>query len=269
MAIYFVGDIQGCFSELSLLLKQVKFDKNKDELWVAGDMVARGAQSLETLEFIMALGCSAKVVLGNHDLHLLATYYNLKKVKEKDHLSQVLNAPNVEKIMDWLANQPLIQKLPNEDVYMSHAGLTPQWSIDTALKQAKKAQKRLHSKKRVQWLREMYGECPNNWADAKTEVEQFRYTINALTRMRFCYKDGSLDFEYKDEPESAPKFLKPWFNFENQLKDIQWVFGHWASLMGVSSNVNAYPLDTGCVWGNHLTLLRWHDKQYFTQKSLT
>lgn len=113
MAIYFIGDIQGCFSELTLLLNQVEFNQNKDELWVAGDMVARGTQSLETIKFLMSLGTSAKVVLGNHDLHLLATYYKIKKVKEKDHLTSILNAPDVEKIMDWLATQPLIQKLPN------------------------------------------------------------------------------------------------------------------------------------------------------------
>lgn len=266
MAIYFVGDIQGCFTELTQLLKQVNFNKKKDQLWVAGDMVARGTQSLETLRFIMSLGASAKVVLGNHDLHLLATYYGLKKVKEKDHLTKTLNAPDVEKIMDWLAQQPLIQKLPDEEVYMSHAGLSPQWSIKTALKQAKKAHKLIRSKQRVEWLKEMYGELPNNWLDANTDIEKFRYTINSLTRMRFCHKDGSLDFNCKNSPQSAPKNLKPWFSFPNHLKNMYWIFGHWAALSGHCSNPNAFALDTGCVWGNHLTLLRWHDKAVFNQK---
>lgn len=268
MAIFFVGDIQGCFTELSLLLEKAKFDKTKDELWVAGDMVARGTQSLETLRFIMSLGSSAKVVLGNHDLHLLATYYKLKKVKEKDHLSDILNAPDVESIMEWLANQPLIQKLPNEEVYMSHAGLSPEWNAKTALKEAKKAQKLISSKNRVQWLSCMYGEEPNSWKNTKTEIERFRFTINSLTRMRFCYKDGSLDFNYKNEPEDAPNNLKPWFSFPNQLSSIHWIFGHWAALLGHCSNPNAYALDTGCVWGNHLTLLRWHDKNIFIQEYL-
>lgn len=268
MAIYFVGDIQGCFSELSLLLKKVKFDKTKDELWVAGDMVARGTQSLETLRFIISLGSSAKVVLGNHDLHLLATFHKLKKVKEKDHLTDILNAPDVENIMEWLANQPLIQKLPNEEVYMSHAGLSPEWNTKTALKEAKKAQKLISSKDRVEWLSFMYGEEPNSWNNAKTEIEKFRFTINSLTRMRFCYEDGSLDFDYKDSPKNSPKHLTPWFDFANQLKDTYWIFGHWAALLGHCSNPNAYALDTGCVWGNHLTLLRWHDKNIFIQECL-
>ena len=268
MAIYFVGDIQGCFSELSLLLEQVKFNKKKDELWVAGDMVARGTQSLETLRFIISLGSSAKVVLGNHDLHLLATYHKIKKEKTKDHLIDILNAPDVESIMQWLANQPLIQKIDNEEVYMSHAGLTPQWSPATALKQAQKAQKHLSSKKRIKWLKSMYGETPNSWEKAETEIEKFRFTINSLTRMRFCYKDGSLDFEHKSTPKSSPENLKPWFSFPDHLKGVHWIFGHWASLLGNCSNPNAFALDTGCVWGNHLTLLRWHDKQLFTQKYL-
>lgn len=268
MAIYFVGDIQGCFSELSLLLKQVEFNKKKDELWVAGDMVARGTQSLETLRFLMSLGSSAKIVLGNHDLHLLATYHKLKKVKERDHLTDVLNAPDVDSIMDWLANQPLIQKLPNEEVYMSHAGLSPQWPVKIALKQAQKAHKLIKSKNRIEWLSKMYGELPNNWTKAKTDVEKFRYTINALTRMRFCHEDGSLDFDCKNTPNSAPKHLKPWFTLSKELNNVQWIFGHWAALMGECSNANAFALDTGCVWGSHLTLLRWHDKSIFTQKYL-
>jgi len=272
MAIYFVGDIQGCFSELSLLLKQVKFDQNKDELWVAGDMVARGTQSLETLRFLMSLGSSAKVVLGNHDLHLLATYYKIKKVKAKDNLSPLLNAPDAEKIMHWLANQPLIQKLPNEDVYMSHAGLSPQWSVDIALKQAQIAHELIRSNNRIKWLSQMYGELPNHWANAKTQTEKFRYTINSLTRMRLCYLDGSLEFECKDTPDSAPEHLKPWYSLHNELNNnlnnIEWIFGHWAALMGNCSNPRTYALDTGCVWGNHLTLLRWNDKKTFIQPHL-
>jgi len=268
MTIYFVGDIQGCYSELSLLLNQINFRKTKDQLWVAGDMVARGTESLETIRFLMSLGQSAKVVLGNHDLHLLATYYNIKKVKEKDHLTALLNAPDIEKMIDWIASQPLIQKLPNENVYMSHAGLTPQWSIKTATKQAEKAHQLIRSKDRKKWLSQMYGERPNNWKEATSDIDKFRFTINALTRMRFCHPDGTLDFECKNTPENAPAHLTPWYNFKNHLHDVEWIFGHWAALMGECSNKNAYALDTGCVWGNHLTLLRWPDKTIFIQNSL-
>jgi bis(5'-nucleosyl)-tetraphosphatase (symmetrical) len=170
--------------------------------------------------------------------------------------------------MNWLANQPLIQKLPNEEVYMSHAGLPPQWNTKIALQEANKAHEYISSQERVGWLNCMYGESPNNWSEAKTETEKFRFTINSLTRMRYCYEDGSLDFNYKGKPESVPNNLKPWFSFPDQLKNIHWLFGHWAALLGNCSNPNAYALDTGCVWGNHLTLLRWHDKKLFTQKYL-
>ena len=267
MSVYFVGDIQGCFDELTLLLNQVSFNKNKDQLWVAGDMVARGKQSLETVEYLMSLGDSARVVLGNHDLHLLATYEGLKKVKPKDNLDNILNSPNVKNIMDWLAQQPLLQKLPNENVYMSHAGLSPQWSIKEAVTQAEQAHKYLKSTKRKKWLKSMYGELPSSWVDAKSDEEKFRYTVNSLTRMRFCTLDGSLEFNCKLSPEDAPSTLKPWFDL-SKLHKTQWVFGHWAALMGTCSNKNAFALDTGCVWGQHLTLIRWEDKALFTQESV-
>lgn len=269
MANYFIGDIQGCFDELILLLEKASFDKSTDCLWVAGDMVARGSQSLQTIEYLMSLGESVKVVLGNHDLHLLATYEGIKKVKSKDQLDDLLNSPNVSAIMDWIAKQPLLQKLPNENVYMSHAGLAPQWTIKDAIKQAKNIHQKLTSKDRKKWLARMYGELPNNWNMAQSNEEKFRYSINALTRMRFCHLNGDLEFQCKESPQSAPSSLKPWFELSNQLTDNYWVFGHWAALMGVSSNKKVYALDTGCVWGNHLTLLRWEDKQVFTQQSLS
>ncbi len=267
MSDYFVGDIQGCFDELSLLLNQVSFNKNIDKLWVAGDMVARGNKSLETIEYLMSLGDAVKVVLGNHDLHLLATYEGLKKVKSKDHVDKILSSPNVKNIMDWIANQPLLQKLPNENVYMSHAGLSPQWSIQDAVTQAANAHEKLTSTNRKAWLACMYGEKPSCWAEASTEEEKFRFTINSLTRMRYCQLDGSLEFECKLSPEDAPETLKPWFELSN-LNHVQWIFGHWAALMGECSNKKAFALDTGCVWGQHLTILRWEDKQLFTQASL-
>ena len=267
MSNYFVGDIQGCFDELILLLNQISFNKSTDKLWVAGDMVARGDKSLETVEYLMSLGDSVKVVLGNHDLHLLATYEGIKKVKPKDNLDKLLSSPNVKNIMDWIANQPLLHKLPNESVYMSHAGLSPQWSIQDAVYQAASAHRKLTSTNRKAWLTSMYGAQPNCWTKANSEEEKFRFTINALTRMRYCQQDGSLEFECKLSPEDAPETLKPWFAL-SPLQDIHWVFGHWAALMGECSNKKAFALDTGCVWGQHLTILRWEDKQLFTQVSL-
>ncbi|KGJ94264.1 symmetrical bis(5'-nucleosyl)-tetraphosphatase [Colwellia psychrerythraea] len=284
MAIYLVGDIQGCFNELTSLLSQVNFDRNSDVLYLAGDLVARGPNSLETLRFVKSLGECAKVVLGNHDLHLLAVYAGIKKTKKSDHLSELLAAPDIKELMDWLAGQPLIQKIPNpgsnstsvsstnkasnDYAYMTHAGISPQWQLSDALEQAELIQTKLTSPDRNTWLALMYGEKPNDWHQAITDVDKFRYSINALTRMRFCFMDGALEFDQKDSPEAITvSNIVPWFELSQTINNTHWVFGHWASLMGKSSHPNIYPLDTGCVWGNQLTMLRWHDKKYFIQSS--
>jgi bis(5'-nucleosyl)-tetraphosphatase (symmetrical) len=279
MAIYLVGDIQGCFDELTSLLANVNFAKDVDTLYVAGDLVARGPKSLETLRFIKSLGTSAKIVLGNHDLHLLAVYEGVKKPKPCDLLSSLLEADDINELMDWLASQPLIQAIPNLQspkanikvpfAYMSHAGLSPQWQLTDALEQATMIQSKLSSDKRKWWLSKMYGEQPNSWHLAKTDVDKFRFSINALTRMRYCFADGSLEFQQKSSPNhNKITNLYPWYMLSKAINAVPWVFGHWASLMGKCSHSNIYPLDTGCVWGNELTLLRWHDKKYFTVKHL-
>jgi bis(5'-nucleosyl)-tetraphosphatase (symmetrical) len=281
MAIYLVGDIQGCFNELTSLLLQVNFDAKTDTLYLAGDLVARGPNSLETLRFIKSLGKSAKVVLGNHDLHLLAVHAGIKKAKKSDNLSALLAAPDVEELMDWLAAQPLLQKITNNNsssatktthqdnsAYMSHAGISPQWQLADAVEQAELIHTKLASIDRNIWLALMYGEDPNNWHKAKTDVEKFRYSINAFTRMRFCFNDGSLEFTQKECPENATMSnIVAWYELSETISNTTWIFGHWAALMGKSSHSNIYPLDTGCVWGSHLTMLRWHDKKYFKQNA--
>jgi len=299
MAEYLVGDIQGCYLELIALLEQVNFDCKNDTLYIAGDLVARGPDSLSTLRFVKSLGTSAKVVLGNHDLHLLSVHAGIKKVKQSDRLSSLLAAPDIDELMDWLAAQPLIQKIPNipasklstaktkdakatsteinktkpssqhDYAYMTHAGISPQWTLTEALTQAKLVQSKLASDERKTWLSLMYGEEPSSWVRAKTEVEKFRYSINALTRMRYCFTDGSLEFEQKDSPLTTKiKNLLPWYELSQTINETTWIFGHWASLMGKCAHSNIYPLDTGCVWGNHLTMLRWHDKKYFSQTAI-
>lgn len=267
MAVYFVGDIQGCYSELNELLSKISFSTQHDQLYVAGDLVARGPDSLSTLRLIKSLKGSAKVVLGNHDLHLLAVYHDLKKVKTKDLLSDLLSAPDVEELMLWLIKQPLIQKLPNEETYMSHAGISPQWTPELAFKQAKIAHQHLTSSSFKNWLSHMYGAQPNSWENVTDDISQFRFTINALTRMRYCYTNGSLDLACKVHPSQAPNELKPWFEFSHIDSNTQWIFGHWASLMGQCQPNNIHALDTGCVWGHYLSILRWEDKKIFTEQS--
>ncbi|WP_448546434.1 symmetrical bis(5'-nucleosyl)-tetraphosphatase [Thalassotalea fusca] len=266
MATYFIGDIQGCYSELRALMERVAFSPATDELWVAGDMVARGPQSLETLQYLMSLGDSVKSVLGNHDLHLLSVIHGLKPEKKQDKLSALLASSELESIVHWLVHQPLLRKLPNENVYMSHAGIAPQWTIDEATASARFAEEKLQSKHLVKWLSRMYGEMPNDWHQVRTKTEKFRYTINAFTRMRYCYDDLTLEFACKQGPSEAPPNIKPWYFLSTDvLKNNQWIFGHWAALMGNCPVPNTYPLDTGCVWGGSLTLLRWDDKQYFVE----
>jgi bis(5'-nucleosyl)-tetraphosphatase (symmetrical) len=267
MAIYFVGDIQGCYSELCVLLEQVEFSPESDQLWLVGDLVARGPDSLKTLRFIKSLGDSAKVVLGNHDLHLLAIHAGIKTAKPSDFLDELLAADDIDELMNWLARQPLIQKLPNEEVYMSHAGLPPHWSPEQAMKQAKLASEKIASPRRNEWLKVMYGEDPKQWSLAKTSDEKFRFTINSLTRMRYCHLDYALEFSCKLSLEQAPSSIKPWFAFNEGPKIYTWLFGHWAALMGNCPSTNIFALDTGCVWGEHLTLLRWPDKKLFTEHS--
>ena len=272
MATYFVGDVQGCVNELKALLKQVNFDCVVDSLYLAGDLVARGPHSLETLRFVKSLGDCVNIVLGNHDLHLLAVYAGIKQENKLDRLTPLLCAPDCDELINWLAQQPLIQRVkkhnkPDEYVYMTHAGISPQWQLSDALEQAELIHQKLISPQRNHWLALMYGQQPNSWKNAITEEDKFRYSINALTRMRFCFTDGSLEFTHKSSVNDAPNHLIPWFELSDTITEHTWVFGHWASLMGKSSHPNIYPLDTGCVWGNHLTMLRLGDYKIFTEPS--
>lgn len=267
MALYLIGDIQGCYSELRTLLDKIAFDPKKDQLWAVGDIIARGNDSLATIRYLKSLGDSFNMVLGNHDLHLLAVYHGLKKVNKLDKLEALLAAPDLPEIVDWLRKKPLLLQIPNEKAFVSHAGISPQWTIKTAIKSAKFAEKKLQSKKYIHWLTCMYGEQPNNWHNVETKEEKFRFIINTFTRMRFCFTDGTLEFKSKHNVNNDNKDLVPWFNLSTELKKNSWVFGHWASLLGKCNNKNTYALDTGCVWGNHLTILRWQDKKLFTEQA--
>ncbi|TLU67317.1 symmetrical bis(5'-nucleosyl)-tetraphosphatase [Thalassotalea litorea] len=268
MAIYLVGDVQGCYVELRQVLDQAGFDQNKDELWLTGDLVARGPDSLATLRYLRSLGDSAKPVLGNHDLHLLAIWEGFKKPHKKDYLQAVLDAPDAPELMTWLASQPLLRKLPDCQAYMSHAGLAPQWDIDTAIEQAGFIHQCLQSDRRF-YLEAMYGNEPAAWQHAKNELQRFRYSVNALTRMRYCTPSGDLEFTHKEHPEHNPDSnLTPWFELDQNLNSTEWIIGHWATLEGQCSHPNVYALDTGCVWGGTMTLLRWDDKKRFQVPSV-
>ena len=263
MALYLIGDIQGCHSELDALLTKVSFNPKYDQLWAAGDLVARGENSLATIELLQSLGNSFNTVLGNHDLHLMSIYYGIKKAKKSDKLDNLIQDARFGDMVDWLAQFPLLLALPDGKSYLSHAGLSPQWSIEEAIENARFAEKRIRSIDRKKWLLKMYGSEPNQWRDVKSKTDRFRYTVNAFTRMRFCYQDGGLEFDCKSTLDQAPKELAPWFDLTQKSirKQHTWYFGHWAALMGKTNQSHAIALDTGCVWGHHMTMLNFDSKK--------
>ncbi|AVF94132.1 symmetrical bis(5'-nucleosyl)-tetraphosphatase [Vibrio diabolicus] len=268
MATYIVGDIQGCFDELQRLLEQVSFSAKKDQLWLAGDLVARGPKSLETLRFVKSLGKSATVVLGNHDLHLLAVAHGIKKVKDKDKTAPIFTAPDKEDLLAWIAQQPLMAE--HDEFVMCHAGISPQWNLKTARKCAREVERIIQSEELPWLLKNMYSNQPDSWHDSLQGLDRYRYIINAFTRMRFCFPDGRLDMDCKLPPQQVSgNELIPWFDVPQRVHLNKTVlFGHWAALQG-HVDEEIIGLDTGCVWGGSLTMIRWDDKKIFTQDALS
>ncbi|UJF19572.1 symmetrical bis(5'-nucleosyl)-tetraphosphatase [Vibrio sp. SS-MA-C1-2] len=269
MATYLVGDIQGCLDELQQLLSLVEFSPETDTLWLAGDLVARGPHSLETLRFIKSLGKSAITVLGNHDLHLLATAAGFMRVNPKDKTQPIFDADDCDELLTWLRHQPLIAQHP--EFVVSHAGIHPHWSIEQAIDAAREVETILKSDDYLWLIKNMYSNEPKLWSDNLEGIERYRFTINSLTRMRYCYLDGRLDMACKLPPSELDdhRFIEseklvPWFELPlaSSSENKRLIFGHWAALMGYQDK-QVIGLDTGCVWGNAMTLLRWEDKKQF------
>lgn len=253
MSIYAIGDIQGCYDDLLRLLDAIRFNEHSDQIWFAGDLVNRGPSSLETLRFVKSLGTSAITVLGNHDLHLLATACSIRSERKKDSLSQVLEAPDRDELLDWLRHRPLFHY--NDDFCLVHAGLPPQWDFETARDMARLVETALQDSNYHEFLKEMYGNKPNVWSPQLKGVERLRFIVNCFTRMRYCDDNGRLDFVQNGPLGTQPKSLKPWFELTNRKSaDLRIVFGHWSSLGYYRSN-NCYCIDTGCLWGGALTAL--------------
>lgn len=263
MATYIVGDIQGCFDELIALLELADFDQHKDELWVTGDLVARGPKSLEVLRYLKKI--EAKVVLGNHDLHLLATALGVHAIKEKDQTQAIFTADDSKQLLNWLRLQPLLLEHPEHQFIMVHAGILPSWSIEQAKSLAKEVEAILHGEHYKKLLKHMYGNHPTQWQESLTGIERSRYIINVFTRMRYCTLNGELEFKNKLAPkQSHNPQLKPWFEITPRDHQQPILFGHWAALLGQVDQQGLFALDTGCVWGNQLTMLRWQDKKRFS-----
>lgn len=259
MALYAIGDIQGCFKQLLALLELINFNPDIDQLWFTGDIVNRGLESLETLRFIKSLGDSAVTVLGNHDLHLLALYITGKKPNNKDTLDSVLAATDRQELLDWLLTRPLIHK--DENYCIVHAGLPPEWDVEQARTHALQIETILRGCTVGPFFSNMYGDTPSKWAEQLDGWERIRFITNCLTRIRFCDLDGNLEFKQKGKPGTQKKGYVPWFEHPNRRsRGTEIIFGHWSTL-GFKATDGVHCIDTGCLWGNQLTALRLDNKE--------
>jgi len=257
VAVYVIGDVQGCYDELQLLLKHIKFKKTQDKLWFAGDLVNRGPKSLEVLRFVRALGQSAVVVLGNHDLHLLAAYYGNTSVKLSKDLRQVLAAPDCDALLSWLVQCPLMHADHSLGYALVHAGLPPQWDIPQALSCAAEVAAELADARRRQlFFAQMYGDQPDHWDTALGGIDRLRFITNALTRLRYCSAEGRFFLDQKGPLGSQSKHAIPWFQVPGRKSaNCRLLFGHWSTL-GYRHEDSVWALDSGCLWGGSLTALQ-------------
>ncbi len=263
MATYAIGDIQGCLYSLRSLLQKADFNPQSDCLWVAGDMVNRGPDSLETLRFIQQIP-NTEIVLGNHDLHLLAAAHGHKTLSQKDTMHDVLEAPDAESILTWLQHQKLAHHCPKLNATMVHAGIPPIWNISQTLKYASEVESALQGRQAQTFFAALYGNTPECWKESLEGTERLRIITNYLTRMRFCTADGTLNLTTKTGRDTAPPGYTPWFDHPHRCDGETILFGHWASLQGETGKENIIALDTGCVWGGSLTMLRLEDKCKFS-----
>ena len=265
MARYVVGDVQGCFDSLTALLEKIGFDPQNDRLWLVGDLVNRGPKSLEVLRFVRSLGDAATAVLGNHDLYLLMVAAGWRKRGKDDTLQAVVDAPDADALLGWLASCPLMHV---EDGFaMVHAGLLPQWSVAEARALAGEVEAMLRSPGRDAFLAELAGNAPAQWSEDLTGHDRLRCIVNAMTRMRFCSYEGVIEFRYKGPPEGAPLGCVPWFEVPHRRPDDTTVLvGHWSAL-GLRIRPGLVALDSGCVWGGALTAYRLEDGALFQVQS--
>jgi bis(5'-nucleosyl)-tetraphosphatase (symmetrical) len=257
MAVYAVGDVQGCLQPLRCLLDQVAFDPVRDRLWLVGDLVNRGPQSLETLRFLFAMRDSVVSVLGNHDLHLLAVAHNIERLKKGDTLREILEAPDRDDLLEWLRRLPLLHYDEARQITLVHAGIPPQWTLKKARKRAAEVEEALRDDARLPlFLDGMYGNEPNQWDGKLRGIPRLRTITNYFTRMRFCTADGRLDLKSKEGLGTAPTGYAPWFSHPaRKMRGQRIIFGHWAALQGRCNEPGVEALDSGCVWGGALTLL--------------
>jgi bis(5'-nucleosyl)-tetraphosphatase (symmetrical) len=261
MATYAIGDIQGCYSTFRRLLDQIRFDPARDRLWLVGDLVNRGPQSLAVLRFVKKLGTRATTVLGNHDLHLLVVAAGHARQHKGDTLKAILRAPDCDELLAWLRSRKMMHAAGR--YALVHAGLLPQWSVAQALALAREVETALQSDDSDEFLRHMYGNQPDRWRDSLTGFDRLRVITNVMTRLRLCTAHGKMEFAHKGAPVDLPRGYLPWFKVPRRRhRATTVIFGHWAAL-GLYRKSNVAGLDTGCVWGRDLTAFRLADGKLF------
>ena len=256
MALYAIGDLQGCHAEFMALLERIRFDAGGDRLWLTGDLVNRGPDSLSVLREVKSLVAAATVVLGNHDLHLLAMAFAPRGVRKREReLEAVLDAPDAAELLAWLAARPLLHRERGNAWTLIHAGLPPDWTLAEAERGAREVQQALREDA-AGLLGSMYGDVPDRWSASLDGEERLRFIVNCLTRLRFVDRKGRLVLSHKGTVEDAPRGALPWFRHpERATRKDALVFGHWSAL-GYLSEPGLLCLDTGCVWGGALTAQR-------------
>ena len=262
MPTYAIGDLQGCYDPLQRLLERIQFAPAHDTLWLVGDLVNRGPQSLEVLRFIKSLGEAAVNVLVNHDLHLLALAAGFGRVHKSDTFGPILAAPDRDELLHWLQHRPLAWR--EGEYLLLHAGLIPGWSADDAMRLAAEAEAVLQQQDAHDFFAQMYGDSPRAWRDNLQGIDRIRVIVNTFTRMRYCTAQGEMDFHHKGAPGSQPPGLFPWFDVpERRSADTTIIMGHWSTL-GLIHRPNLLALDTGCLWGGELTAVRLEDRKVFS-----
>jgi bis(5'-nucleosyl)-tetraphosphatase (symmetrical) len=258
MALYLIGDVQGCNTALQRLLDEISFSASRDTLYLLGDLVNRGPDSAGVLRRLMGYGAAAQCVLGNHDLHLLAVAHGVRKPHRKDTLSGILNAPDREAMLDWLRLQrmAILENIQGHELLMLHAGVLPSWSASKTLALANEVETVLRGPSLGDFLHQMYGDEPDRWSDSLTGTARLRVIVNALTRLRFCDDEGRMEFSAKKGADATPMGYRPWFDVPGrQTANVTVAFGHWSTL-GWLERSDVIALDTGCVWGGCLSALR-------------
>jgi len=256
MSVWAIGDIQGCNDSLQALLKKIEFKPYKDTLWIAGDLVNRGSKSLEVLEYLYSIKESVVIVLGNHDLALIAAYYGIKKSNES--IDPILKSPNAKKLIKWLCDQKFLHVDYTLGYCMSHAGISPEFDLGMALEYSKRIEERLKRDDIEIWLKQMFKHGVERFDRNASPIDIDRYILSSFIRMRFCYKNQRLDFDQKGAPTKILREmgLKPWFKCQKRKEiDLKIIFGHWSTL-GFYHDENVLALDTGCLWGKDLTVAK-------------